>query len=125
MAYSFTERHDRLRTRMREVNSRTVKYRRGSDRAECSATCYELKPEDYLAFGVAMDRRLRDYVIDLSEIRETQPGFMEPLQGDFIEDGSLLCQVVPFGPEPCFRFTNHQRNEVRIHTQVVSESIGE
>lgn len=122
MVYSFGERHDHLRKRMREVNSRTVNYRRKGRSVECSATVYETKQEDLVLLGLPLDVRRREYIVDLAELQEAGNPFEVPRQGDEIIDGGLHCQVVPrASDEPCFKFTTHRRDVVRIHTQVVHE----
>lgn len=103
---------------MRAVNSRTVRYRRGRDVAEVVATVYELPASVLIAFGVSLDLRRRDYVIDLAELSDVGNPFNVPQQGDRIEDGNLVCKLTPLGDEEVFRWTNHLRNEVRVHTVV-------
>jgi hypothetical protein len=122
MAYSFAQRHDKLRTRMRSTNSRAVVYRRGRRSAPVPATVYELSAEELIPFGVPLDARRRDYIIDLAELETVGNPFGVPKAGDTIEDGGLVCQVAPLGEEACFRWTNHQRNEFRIHTQIIKET---
>src|SRR5690554_4555671 len=120
MAYSFASRHDRLRTRMREVNSRTVTYRRGARSAEVLATVHELGPDELVAMGLPSDVRRRGYVIDVADLEEVGNPFEHPKQGDRVEDGDLTCQALPMGSnEPVYRYTNHQRKAYRIHTQLV------
>lgn len=117
MTYDFASRHDRLRTRMREVNSTTIDYARGETTVEgFSATVYEMKPDELMALGLPVDTRRREYIFDIDEIAEE---FTVPRQADEITDGSLRCKVVPQGDEPCFRWTNHQRNEVRVHAEAI------
>lgn len=108
---------------MREVNYVEVTYlnhdgspiRLGADGENLKATPYEMSPDDMVAYGLKTDVRRREYIINVADI----PG-VEPTQGDFIQDGDLMCAVVPRGDEPCFRYTTNQRLAVRIHTVVVS-----
>lgn len=120
MAYNASERHGHLRTRMRAVNGQEITYRRADQTRDCDATVYELSPADLLAYGVALSVRRRDYVIDVAELEAA--GLKEPLAGDQISDGTLVCQVAPLvHDEPPFRYTTQRRDAVRIHTIVISK----
>lgn len=126
MAYDFEARHDTLRTRMREVNSRTVTYAdgegSGANSGTISATVYSLTPEDLLAFGITLDVRRRDYIVTLAELQAIIGADEVPERGHLITDGDLTCEVMPLGDGPIFNYTNHQRKAVRIHTTVIAES---
>lgn len=107
---------------MREVNSVDVTYRRKDRTAgPLAATVYEPTAEESILFGVGLDVRRRDYIIDLALLAGAGNPFGVPQKGDEISEGELVCQVQPMGLEPCFRYTNNRRNEVRVHTNIIRE----
>ena len=125
MAYSVGARHDYLRTRMRAVNSREVVYWRGSKSAAVSATPYELRAEDKIAFGIPLGERHIDYIIDNDDvIAGVGNPFRGPEQGDKIVDATIgvTCQVVPRMQEQCFVYTTNRRAAFRVHSHVIKES---
>ncbi|MGD9647086.1 MAG: hypothetical protein AB7U73_15350 [Pirellulales bacterium] len=121
MAYDFAQRHAHLRTRQRAVHKVDVVYRRKGKTVPLPATPHELSAAEVIPFGVTLDVRRRDYIMDLAPLAAGLPPFGFPQQGDEIHEGELICQVQPMGDEPCFRYTTHRRDEVRVHTQVISE----
>jgi hypothetical protein len=125
MAWSFGNRHDILRTRMREVNNRTITYRRGGRSAELTATVYEWRSEEKVAYGVPLAVRHVDYIIDNDElIAAVGNPWDGPLQGDEITDSEvgIICQVVPIMGEQCFKYTTSRRGAYRVHTHVIEET---
>lgn len=128
MGYDARERHGRLRTRMRDVRSVEIVYRRKGlppvrtdvDGNPLRATVYEVDPETLLAYGVSLESEHRDYIVDVAPLVSGR--IVQAEQGDRIEEveSGLVCQVVPQGMAPVFRYTTSRRDAVRIHAQVIS-----
>lgn len=117
MAYDFETRHDYLRTRMREVNSRDVTYTRGTTSGTVSATVYEADPTELQPFGVSLDVRHFFLIVHVTALEALLGDGAEPERDDRIDDSNIGVElrVEPMGDEPPYRFTNHQRKAVRIH----------
>jgi len=118
MAYDFEERFNRLATRMRELNKRTVDIYRNDieEFADVEVTCYELAHEELLHYGISTDIRRRDYIITAADVID-----YEPQIGDEIRDGSLVCEVAKLGDIAHWKYTSHNRVALRIHTVVTGE----
>jgi hypothetical protein len=125
VVYDARERHEHLRTRMRAVNHVPIVYRRGALTAETTATVYELTPEILAAYGVALESRIRDYVIDVEPLKLA--GLGSPAEGDEIDELDketstalvVKCQVIPLNGVAPFRYTSARRTAVRVHSQVI------
>ncbi|MCA9223341.1 MAG: hypothetical protein KDA71_23660 [Planctomycetales bacterium] len=121
MTYSIEDRMKRLATRNRQVNSHSVTYRRnGQDQFEANATIYELRASELIEYGVSTDSRRIDFIFTRADI---QDGW-EPMAGDEIVDvdADLTCKVTPLGDQAVFRWTDHTRTALRVHTQAPTYS---
>ncbi len=119
MAYRSSSRHAHLRTRMRAVNSVAIEYRRKHICVELEATPYEQSPDQLLAYGVVIEGRIRDFILDVAPlIRE---GLFPPQPNDRITDLSsgLVCSVAPITSGRPWRYTTSREDAIRVHTQVI------
>lgn len=117
MAYDFASRFDRLRTRMREVNSRSVVYSAGDLSDTISATVYEAKAEDLAPWAISLTVRHFFVIVDVAVIEVVLGSGQRPKRNHVIMDETLGIRLIvePMGQEPCYRYTNHLRRAVRIH----------
>lgn len=111
---------------MRTLNSREVTYTRGAASVTLQATCYEVSQEELLNQGISVDVRKRDYIFSASglvfEGGSSDSGGTQqitPEAGDIITDRELICKVLPMGSLPCWKWTSHLRNSLRVHTEVI------
>ena len=119
MAYDARERQGHLRTRMRAVRNVDIVYRRGRLTATTTATVYERNSETLLAYGVELNKRMRDYIIDVGPL--VSAGLGMPEQGDLVSEGTLVCQAIPLGPAAVYEYTSSRRDALRVHTQVIAD----
>ncbi len=126
MAYNFEARHDTLRPRMRELNSRTVTYKRGITSGPLSATFYEIDPQELQPYGVSLDIRHVSLIVDVADIESLLGAGAVPEANDEVRDANhsptLVFLVEPMGDDPPFKYTNHQRKAVRIHAVEVDDT---
>lgn len=99
-----------------------VMYRRGAAEVEVLATVGRSTFEVADAHAFATKVQSRDYLIAADDlVLDGTP--ITPRRGDVIEepsgDATLVCEVLPFGGEPEWRFTDGHRTTLRIHTKHV------
>jgi hypothetical protein len=98
--------------------TRSVTYRRGDVVVELAATIGRTVFEMDDGAGAVLRVESRDYIIRASDLT-----LGSPLRGDrIVEAGdgqSFVYEVVPFGSEPCWRWSDPYRKTLRIHTKQV------
>ncbi|MBP9035628.1 MAG: hypothetical protein KBG29_17180 [Pseudomonadales bacterium] len=102
--------------------TRTVTYLRGGDSVELAATIGQTTFEQADEYGVIRRTQSRDYLISAADL--VLAGVPEqPRAGDRIRETAgeqiFLYEVMAPGGEPPWRFSDPQRNTLRIHTKFV------
>jgi hypothetical protein len=97
-----------------------VEYQRGdadlSIRAKRGRSVFEVTN----AQGFLMRTEVQDFIVQADDfIIDGLPS--APERSDRITDGDNIFEVMSFGGEPCFRYTDEYRQQMRIHTKKVGE----
>lgn len=69
--------------------------------------------------GVRIESRMRDWLLLANEI--VIGGIVvTPIQGDTItESNGAVWRIVDFGGEPCWRYSDATRIQIRVHSQLI------
>jgi hypothetical protein len=59
-----------------------------------------------------------DWIIDPDDLVFSGSAVL-PQKGDRITAGTLVCEVLPIGSEPCWRWCDQYRRQMRIHTKAI------
>lgn len=114
---------DRLQARRASHMSRPVVYRRGSASVEVYATIGSTTFQITDAQGVMLESTSRDYLIPAASLI-IEGNRVDPRAGDQITESvdgrESVYEVMPFGPEPAWRFSDRYGKMLRIHTKLVS-----
>ncbi|TVQ64480.1 MAG: hypothetical protein EA379_01295 [Phycisphaerales bacterium] len=119
------ERGSEFLSRKRHAHmSRTVVYSRGGETVELQATVGRTEFEQQDRFGVLQRTESKDFLVR-SEDLVFSGARVEPQFHDRIldSDGSQtwIYEVMAPGGEPPFRFSDHSRRTMRIHTKLVGK----
>ena len=106
----------------------TVTYHRGESSVEVTAVVGRTLYESDDASGAIVKAESRDYFVEAVAIDfgagavEPEPGdrIAEPLAGGATAD---VYEVMPLGPEPCYRKSDPQGNTLRVHTKLVEAGV--
>lgn len=108
-----------LRSQRRANAAVTVTYRRGAHSVELLATRGSTRIESQ-GSDIVLHSEQTDWIVDVSELVLNSVA-TEPQRNDTIEeeiDGvTRVYQVVPLGPENCWRWHDRMQAEYRIHTR--------
>ena len=102
----------------------TVTYHRGESSVEVTAVAGRTASEADDGSGIIVEAEVRDFLIEAAAI-DFGAGAVEPEPGDRIWEPAAaggtadVYEVVPLGPEPCYRRSDRRGNMLRIHTRLV------
>jgi len=104
--------------------SQTVTYQRGAATVELKAKLGRTQRPTQDQFGVQFTWEARDYIVHAADL--VLDGVqVEPQEGDRIVETiggkAVTFEVLPGPGEPCFRFSDNYRIELRIHTKQIAE----
>lgn len=114
---------EQLDSAVRSALGVPVVYTRGSDSVQVTAVQGETTAELIDEQGTTVETQVVDFLIS-KESLDAEGWFDEPTAGDYIVEQSphRVWEVVPVGPEPCYRFADPSGVTLRIHTQLVRGS---
>lgn len=72
--------------------------------------------------GAAIVERSIDFIVKMSALLDDETAF-RPVQGEKIVVGTQEYLCHPFKGQACWRFTGNTQHEMRIHTQLIRESL--
>lgn len=115
-----------LQSKRKQHMSRQVVYRRDSDSVTVSATVGKTEFEQDDGAGAIIQSQVRDYLIDTADLVLGGSAVL-PERGDKIEEtvGSekFIYEVMPFGSEPHWRYSDPYRETLRIHTKHIDTEV--
>lgn len=91
----------------------TIAYRRHGVVKTIVATVGQSQFEQDPQFGIVTITS-RDYLFPVADLEELG----EPERGDTITDGENTYQVLALTGEPMFRYSDHGRTRIRVHTKL-------
>jgi hypothetical protein len=111
---------------LKEHASETVTYTRGTSAVDVPATfgAKLLKTQD--EFGqIRLEHTDLDFIIPADDLVFEDVDFIEPMRGDIVivTQGNIVqhYQVMPFGSDPPWRWSDPFRINYRIHTKLIRE----
>lgn len=105
--------------RLREQAGKTVTYTRGANSVSLTAVVGQSPHEQLDDVGMPVTAQSRDYLFKASDLVLASVA-VEPQQGDQITDSGSTYSVRSMGSEPAWRYSDHDRTTIRIHTVEVS-----
>lgn len=72
--------------------------------------------------GASLVERSIDFIVKMSTLLDDETAF-RPVQGEKIVVGAQEYLCHPFKDQSCWRFTGNTQHEIRIHTQLIRESL--
>lgn len=107
-----------LSTSLQSVAGTTITYRRlGETPLSITATVGQTVFEQDSQFGI-LTITARDYIIPLASISDLG----EPRRGDKITEGDEEYEVLSLNNSPPFRYSDHGKTILRIHTKQIEAS---
>ena len=104
--------------------SQTVTYQRGDATVELKAKIGRTQRASQDTFGAQVSWEARDYIVQGDDL-VLDGERVTPQEGDRITEtlggNTLTYEVQSFPGEPCFRFADAYRIELRIHTRQIAE----
>lgn len=68
--------------------------------------------------GVKVTARSVDFLLPVADLVVGDQA-VEPTAGHWIEKGAKKFEVLPLGQEPCYRYSDPNRSEYRVHTKEI------
>ncbi len=107
---------------LRQATGKMVTYRRGLVTCDLTAVVGRSEFESQGDYGVVTKVESRDYLVAVADLRLDDQQIY-PMSGDRIEErfGETLVayEVMAFGNEPCYRYSDPGRTTLRIHTKQI------
>ena len=105
---------------LRQATGKMVTYRRGLVTCDLTAVVGRSEFESRGDYGVVTKVESRDYLVAVADLRLDDQQIY-PMSGDRIEErfGETVVtyEVMAFGDEPCYRYSDPGRTTLRIHTK--------
>ena len=112
----FQDRLSHLGSRKEEIDSKLVSYVPvDGTPIDWQASLGRVSVSEVINEAIVNEYQTRDYIGSYAVL-----GNREPLEGDKILDGALVCEVMPLLGKT-YLFTTERRDRIRIHTKVVAE----
>lgn len=106
------------RATVQAVAGVAVTYTRGASVVALTATPGRTQFELDNGDGVILNIESRDYLIDPADLVIAGTA-SAPASGDRITEGDRVYEVMPFGREPAWRWSDTHRTRYRVHTKQI------
>ncbi len=126
MAFDFYTKLDRLGSRMKQLNGKTVTITTDAGSVSLTASITRAKREELAPSGGITVGSLRTYIFDTDELVISGSAFL-PARGDEIVEaitnvGTVTCHVLSDDDSPPYEFVTPTRKRIQVFTKIVSIS---
>jgi hypothetical protein len=118
MTWSFYDRLNGLNNRMKRLNTRTIVITVDGEDVSVPASLGKTEIEELSpTVGIGIGS-LRDYFINIADLKKADNTPFLPERGMTIVDGTITCSVSAEGAMPIFDYVTSSRTRIRLHTKV-------